>query len=194
MLLILKGFCRVIRKFVAHQIITINKAIDRCYILFFKVLFKSCGSKVIFFPRSSYFSYKYISLGENVFIGGHSWFSSGENAEIEIGNDVMFGPGVSILCGDHEIYQVGCRLNQALKTSVSSSKVTISDDVWIGAQSTILKGVTIGTGAVVAAGSVINKNVEPYSIVAGVPGKLIKMRFSESELLLHKEKIKKNNA
>jgi acetyltransferase-like isoleucine patch superfamily enzyme len=54
--------------------------------------------------------------------------------------------------------------------------IIIEDDVWIGACAIILKGVTIGEGAIVAAGSVVTKNVEPYSLVGGNPAKLIKYR------------------
>jgi acetyltransferase-like isoleucine patch superfamily enzyme len=57
-----------------------------------------------------------------------------------------------------------------------NKKVTIANDVWIGANCIILPGVNIGEGAVVAAGSVVTKNVEPFSIVAGIPAKFIKQR------------------
>ena len=60
--------------------------------------------------------------------------------------------------------------------------VVIGNDVWIGAQVTILNGVTIGDGAVVAAGAVVVENVEPYSIVGGVPARHIKWRFSEDNI------------
>jgi len=58
-----------------------------------------------------------------------------------------------------------------------TNRVTIGHDVWIGHGAIVMKGVTIGTGAVIASGAVVTKDVEPYSIVAGVPAKLIKMRF-----------------
>jgi maltose O-acetyltransferase len=89
--------------------------------------------------------------------------------EIEIGNDVMLGPKVVIWGRDH-----GFRKNEIMRTQPRmKQKIIIMDDVWIGAGAIILKGVTIGTGAVVAAGAVVTKDVEPYSIVAGVPAKKI---------------------
>lgn len=84
---------------------------------------------------------------------------------------------------------------------VGNSKVRIGNDVWIGANAVILPGVTVGDGAVIAAGAVVTKDVKPYSIVGGVPAKLIKYRFEpwQIELLLKLkwwdwplEKIKEN--
>lgn len=56
-------------------------------------------------------------------------------------------------------------------------KVVIGNDVWIGAKALILNGVNVGNGAIIAAGSVVTKDIEPYAIVAGVPAKVIKYRF-----------------
>lgn len=63
----------------------------------------------------------------------------------------------------------------------------IEDDCWIGANVTILKGVTIGRGSVVAAGAVVTKSCEPYSIVGGVPAHLIKMRFTSEQIVEHEK-------
>lgn len=60
--------------------------------------------------------------------------------------------------------------------------VVIGNDVWIGARATILEGVTIGDGAVVAAGAIVTKDVPPYSVVGGVPAKIIKYRFDEETI------------
>lgn len=60
--------------------------------------------------------------------------------------------------------------------------IIVENDVWIGAKSTIMSGVTIHNGAVVAAGSTVTKDVPPYAIVAGNPGKIVKYRFSESQI------------
>jgi phosphonate metabolism protein (transferase hexapeptide repeat family) len=60
-----------------------------------------------------------------------------------------------------------------------SNRVTIGHDVWIGHGAIVMKGVHIGTGAVIGSGSVVTKDVEPYSVVAGVPAKPIKARFSK---------------
>ena len=65
---------------------------------------------------------------------------------------------------------------------LSKGSVIIGNDVWIGLNTIILSGVTIGDGAIVAAGSVVTKNVEPYAIVGGNPAKLLKKRFSDEAI------------
>lgn len=67
---------------------------------------------------------------------------------------------------------------------ISSKRISIGHDVWIGEKAIVLDGVTIGTGAIIAAGSVVTKDVAPYAIVGGIPAKQIKYRFNESEIEL----------
>ena len=64
----------------------------------------------------------------------------------------------------------------------SKGEIIIGHDVWIGTGVTILSGVTIGTGAIIAAGSIVTKDIQPYAIVAGVPAKVIRMRFSNEQI------------
>lgn len=73
-------------------------------------------------------------------------------------------------------YKVMC--NNEISEAISKGPIVVKDDVWIGFRTTVMSGVTIGQGAVVAAGSVVTKDVPPYAIVAGVPAKVIKYRFS----------------
>lgn len=68
---------------------------------------------------------------------------------------------------------------------IVSAPVVVEEKVWIAANATILKGVRIGKDAVVAAGSVVTKDVPPYAIVGGVPAKVIKMRFTPEEIEAH---------
>lgn len=93
---------------------------------------------------------------------------------VSIGAHVMIAPHCMIAAGTHNHTQ----LDQPMRTAISESKgpIVIGDDVWIGANSTITDGVTIGTGAVVAAGSVVTKDVAPYDVVGGVPARFIKNR------------------
>jgi len=90
---------------------------------------------------------------------------------ITIGHDVAIAKGVTIRDSD------GHHINQNLDTS---SPISIGDHVWIGTNSIILKGVHIGDGAVVAAGSVVSKNVPENALVGGVPARIIKHHVSWS--------------
>lgn len=177
----------MLRVLIAKVLLLAQRVVNRLIMFLFQPLFSSFGNGSVFFPCSSYFTYKYIDIGQNVFIGKKAWFSSGENARLQIGSDVMFGPGVTVLCGDHQINEIGVRIAFAKQQSSCKGEVVISDDVWVGANTTILKGVTIGTGAVIAAGSLVNKNVLPYSVYGGVPAKFIRFRFNEQELQQHKD-------
>lgn len=72
--------------------------------------------------------------------------------------------------------------NQGNRSSFSRGDIIIKNDVWIGVNSTILDNITIGNGAVIAAGSVVTKSVPPYAIVGGNPAKIIKYRFSDDNI------------
>ena len=73
-------------------------------------------------------------------------------------------------------------LHMSMGHPTCKGDITIQNDVWIGAKSTIMSGVTIHNGAIIAAGSTVTKDVPPYAIVAGNPGKVVKLRFSEDQI------------
>ena len=113
----------------------------------------------------------YIKIGKRCSIGAFNYLDG--NGGLEIGNYVRFGPHCSVFSANHTFSNLDKPIGlQKLKYE----KVVIEDDVWIGANSVILAGVNVGTGSVIAAGSVVNRDVEPYSIYAGSPAKLIKKR------------------
>lgn len=128
-----------------------------------------------------------ISIGDRTYIGGGTKIISAE--EVEIGSDVMFSWNCTLIdTNSHSlIFEERKNDNIAWKKGMSegaegkykdwsqviSAKVTIKDKAWIGFNSIILKGVTIGEGAVVAAGSVVTKDVPDYTIVGGNPAKEI---------------------
>ncbi len=99
------------------------------------------------------------------------------SGNIEIGNEVMLGPRVTIWGREHKTDRATSMMSQ---TKISK-KIIIEDDVWIGAHAVILKGVRVKKGAVVAAGAVVTKDVPEYSFVAGVPAKVIKYREDMEE-------------
>lgn len=98
---------------------------------------------------------------------------------VSIGSNVMFGPNVSIFSENHNFYRTDIPM---IEQDTIRKGVTIEDDVWLGTQAIILDGVTIGKGSIVAAGAVVNLDVPPYSIVAGVPAKIINSRIIKSEI------------
>jgi len=152
-------------------------------------LFKAHGKNVIFSPANSLFSYKNIVLGNDVYIGPGANFSS--ITLITIGNKIMFGPNVTIMGGDHNISKIGEYMYDVEeKLPENDLPITIEDDVWIGTGAIILKGVTIKRGSVVAAGALVNKDVPEFCIVAGVPAKVIKKRFPEEALIIHRAQLK----
>ncbi len=107
-----------------------------------------------------------LSIGDNTFINSNSSIRCKKN--IVIGNDCAISFGVTIM--DSNFHNINGDLKE--------KKVIISDNVWIGAGATVLCGVTIGKGAVVAAGSVVTKDVPEGSLVAGVPAKVIKEKIN----------------
>lgn len=88
--------------------------------------------------------------------------------------------------GDHEINTVGVPMIWAGRGVART--VRIEDDVWIGHRALIMHGITIGRGAVVAAGALVTKDVPAYAIVGGVPAKVLKMRFSDDPAMREHER------
>ena len=90
---------------------------------------------------------------------------------VTIGNHVNLAQGITMTALNHNFEDSKKRIDEQ---GISTSPVTIEDDVWIGANAVVLPGVTIGSHSVVAAGAVVTKDVPPHSLVAGVPAKVIK--------------------
>lgn len=113
-----------------------------------------------------------LALGSRSSLGPHFKV---HGVDLTIGRDVMIGPDLLILGGGHNFDDLSRpMLDQG---GIGLTSLTIGDDVWIGARVTILaKNITIGTGAVIGAGSVVVKSVPDYAIVVGNPAKIIKYR------------------
>lgn len=114
--------------------------------------------------------------GDGIVIGDNSGL--GVNCEVRgplsIGNNVMMGPDVCIMTSSHNTARTDIPMCQ--QGHWPKQKVTIGDDVWIGARVIILPGVTIGTGSIIGAAAVVTKDVPEYTVVAGIPAKVIKYR------------------
>lgn len=177
----------IIKKMLSTSHLIFMKIWIRLLMICYTSQFKKIGKNVIYNPISSSFSYKTIELGDHVFIGGRAWFSG----EICIGDYVMFGPSVSILGGDHEYKNLEKPMFFVKDNAHRCLPIKIEEDVWVGANVTILKGVTIERGAIIAAGSVVNKSVEAYSIYAGIPAKKVGERFTLDERNIYHSNLDK---
>lgn len=125
-----------------------------------------------------------INIEKNVFFGSGRGFKIGSrsglgiNARLQgpltIGDNVMMGPDVMVYTQNHNTDRTDIPMIE--QGNSEKREVVIGNDVWIGARCIIMPGVKIGDGSILAAASVITKDVPPYSVVGGVPAKLIKMR------------------
>ncbi|HEY5536109.1 MAG TPA: acyltransferase [Ignavibacteria bacterium] len=174
-------------KYLANLLLYFGKVNDRLQMYLYRSLFYKCGKNVIFSPTTSYFLYKNISIGNDVSIAkGVSFIAS--ISHIYIGNKVIFGPNVIIRGGVRGSHIIGKFMADYLssdKLPTDDKPVIINDDVCIGPGAIILKGVNIGRGAIISAGTVLNINVPPYAIVGGIPAKVIKFRWDIIDIIKH---------
>ncbi|KIP63317.1 acetyltransferase [Prevotella pectinovora] len=162
---------------------------DKMWAPVWKRCMKHCGKGVYIRPMSSDIKGLWnLSVGDGTSIPKGSIIYC-TDAPCIIGKKVLFGPRPTIITGDHRIDILGKYITDVTVeekfvdgVNVYDQPVVIEDGVWCGANVTILKGVTIGRGSVVAAGAVVTKSFLPYSIIGGIPAKLIKMRFTEEEI------------
>jgi acetyltransferase-like isoleucine patch superfamily enzyme len=115
-----------------------------------------------------------ISIGDRVGISEYAHL--GGQGGIEIGNDVIFGPGVHVFSENHRFSETSRPIRDQ---GEERAAVVIEDDCWIGAGATILAGVRIGTGSVVGSRAVVIADVPPRSVVVGVPARLVSTRKDE---------------
>jgi acetyltransferase-like isoleucine patch superfamily enzyme len=129
-------------------------------------------------------------------IGNYTYFSNDSTiTNAKIGKFCSIGPGVKIAPGKHPsskfvsthpstFFNPPFKKNNLISKSLfeGNEKVYIGNDVWIGANCLLIDGISIGDGVIVGANSVVTKNVEPYSIVGGVPAKFIRNRFTKEEI------------
>jgi acetyltransferase-like isoleucine patch superfamily enzyme len=156
----------------------------------YRPLFAAHGRNFWFDPAGDY-SYAHIRVRDDVTLGIRPVLSA-TRSNIIIGSKVMFGPHVSIHGGNHTTTHVGrfmFDITEAEKCAGDDLDVVIEDDVWVGTRAVILSGVTIGRGAIIAAGAVVTKNVPPYAIVTGIPAKVIRFRWDVETILRHESMI-----
>lgn len=163
---------------------------DRLLAYFYKRAMKHCGKRVIIHPSSSvFYGLENLSLGDDVNIPKYAHVFC-TKAPLTIGSKVIFGPAPVIVTGNHRTDKVGAFMYDVNdKLPENDRPVVIEDEVWCGANVTILAGVTIGRGSVIAAGAVVNRSCPPYSVMGGVPAQIIKKRFTPEEIILHEKAL-----
>lgn len=151
--------------------------------------FGHMGSNVIITPPVSG-TLKNVFIYDNVGIGMNAHFST-PNAIITIKGNCAIADSLSVYTGNHAriIGRYVSNITEKDKPKGLDHDVIIEKDVWIGAGVTILSGVTIGRGSTIAAGAVVNKNVPPYSIVGGVPAKVIKYYWTIEQIIEHESQL-----
>lgn len=168
---------------VAQLFIFLRRAINRALCIVLRSQFRKCGSNFRFHALDR-FSYRTIEVGNNVYIGPGAKLSA--DVGITIGDGTMFGPNVSIMAGDHNSELDGkCFHEKTAKRPGDDLQVVLEQDVWVGCGAIILKGVTIGRGAIIGAGSVVTNDVPPYCVALGNPALVVKSRGSLDQIRQH---------
>lgn len=115
-----------------------------------------------------------ITIGNNTYINHNGFFKASNNARIIIGDNCLISYNVHMRTDTHNYMNKNKIISEQ---GHNENDIIIGNDVWIGYGVQIMSGVTIGDGAVIGAGSIVTRDVEPYSVVAGVPAKKIKNRI-----------------
>lgn len=151
--------------------------------------FGHLGNNVIITPpiqatNGNIYIYDNVSIAENAHL-------STPNAKIIFKGNTSVAEHLTIHTGNHAriVGMFVSDITEDNKPKGFDHDVVIEEDVWIGANVTILEGVTIGRGATVAAGAVVNKDVPPYSIVGGVPARVIKFYWDIHQIMEHEAKL-----
>jgi maltose O-acetyltransferase len=140
-----------------------------------RLAFQSAG-RDINVERNAYFgSGRNVVIGHRSGLGLSAWLST--RGGLTIGNDVMIGPEVMIFTTNHRTDRLDLPMREQ---GATDEPVVIGDDVWIGARAILLPGIRIGSGAIIAAGSVVTRDVPAGAIVGGNPARLIRLRRAET--------------
>lgn len=163
----------------------------RCKILLLRKKNIAFGKNSTFGRGTTFYAPNEMHIGNNVYIGKYCSLET----DIEIGNNVLIANNVGLIGKyDHDYSCVGKSIKDSSWIGDSNYdfkgkglRIIIEDDTWIGYGAIIVSGVKIGRGAIVAAGSVVLHDVEPYSIVAGNPAKMVSSRFTKEQIQEHEK-------
>jgi len=139
--------------------------------VFLRLMGASIGKRVVFYPGIWIFPGRNLKLGDDVDLAYGVLITT--SGGVTIGNRTLVGYGARILSSNHHVPPAPERIFSAGHVN---APVIIGNDVWIGANAIILPGVTINEGAVIAAGSIVTKDVAAWTVVGGVPAKILRKR------------------
>lgn len=145
-----------------------GKLVKQLRFLCCKRLFRSCGRNVTI-ESNAIIPFHKVDIGDNSGIGLNARIGS-----VRIGSNVMMGPDVMILSRNHNYDRID--IPSKFQGNAEEEPVIVEDDVWIGARVIILPGVHVGKGVIIGAGAVVTKNMPNYSIAAGNPARVVRMR------------------
>ena len=140
----------------------------------------SCGRNVLIKPSTSVFKgLENIFISDDVRIARYAVIYT-TNAKLFIGSKVGIAPYLKIITGNHNFHRVGHFMfdGDYDKRPEDDKDVVIEGDNWFGIGVTLLSGVHIGRGSIIAAGAIVTKSCPPYSIIGGAPARVLKFRFS----------------
>jgi acetyltransferase-like isoleucine patch superfamily enzyme len=161
---------------------------NRVWLALHRPLFRAVGPGCTIDASGDY-RYAGLEIGADVHIGPGARLWAVQSV-IRIGDKATLGPGVTILGGDHNWRKVGQFLHDVRDKDPSDDQdVTVGSDAWLGAQTVVLKGVEIGRGAIVGAGSVVTRSVPPYAIAVGNPCRVRRFRFTVEQILEHEKAL-----
>ena len=182
--------CQWLKHFLDYLVMNQRDARPRWYVRLLAPLYqhRGRGSKIYWSVRMDTPPYRRFSLGRrsvveafscvnnavgDVIIGDHTRIGLHNTiiGPVTIGSHVNLAQGITVTALNHNFADTSLRIDEQ---GVSTKAVTIEDDVWVGANAVILPGVTVGRHAVIAAGAVVTKDVPPFSIVGGVPARVLK--------------------
>lgn len=151
--------------------------------LYYKKRFACLGDGTKINPTAFIEKKKNISIGRHSFVGKQCHISVADPATLVIGDYVGISPYVKILAGDRNLSVVGKHFMEVIDGQNKS--IRIEQDVMVGIEAMILKGVTLGEGAVIGAKALVTKDVLPFSIAVGNPARMVKLRFAIDDIQAH---------
>lgn len=152
--------------------------------------FGHIGEDVIINPPFNFGNKRNIFLYDNIGIGPNS-FISATNAKFIVKGNCAIAERLTVHTGNHAniIGKFVTDITEENKPKGYDKDVIVEKDVWIGCNVTLLSGVTVGRGSIIAAGAVVSRDVPPYVVVGGIPAKVLKFRWDTIEEILEHEKL-----